>query len=1088
MSSGPLKFCLNNSLFFAILSLAVCFGCSDDEVGDPSDVDVDVGEPDVSEGEDVADVSSMDADTDGDADADAGEPTTGLQPVELDFDEHLPAPESGFVRAAQVESEDDLIDGEVAQGMMGDWILENDHGRFLVGLGERAIGPCSWDGNVIEAESLDDGEGQESVLGEICLLLNVGQTMRPDSIELIEDGSDGRAVVAVTGEVVPLDFLNIRNMITEIAPGLYDLIDIDPDRSFPVTITVYYALTPESHSLRVLTAFRNDGDEVEYFNVSHLILSGSTGSFFNPMSSRQGWGYEAIGMDNMEADPVSFIGYFSRHAGYAVVPDPDEEIDEALPSGGAMVAIAGVVGMMHGTTDLMGTLLANEQFLPNTEGYIGLEPGDIDTVGYRLYPADGSVSSASDLIYDDLGVETSTLRGRVVDHDGSAQAGVKVTPLLAGERAYTMSWTDADGEFAMNVPHGDWELRARDEGRLTQITDIEADGSDVELGDVELEEPAEVEVRIRTPDGEPTPARIVVDCASDCDELHQDSRERDPDFLPPRGWLKLVEVGVDGDAVLRLAAGDYEISVNRGMTWTTWPQDAGSAGGEVISVEAGEQRELDVEIAQVVDTTGLLSADFHIHAMASPDSSTPARARVLDFLAGGLDVMVSSDHDAVYDFQPDIDALGAGDHITSVVGNEITASNLGHINAFPLEREENSRRGGALDWSRQGGDHLTLQEVVDATREHPGEQVIQLNHPRMPLGAIGLMQADVLTGQSFADPELLRMPDDNVDEDTGDTGLWTDDFDAIEVYNGFSMSSFWSTFRWWLTMVGRGFSPTATAVSDTHGIYGSLGASPRSFVTVDEEFDTPATMNLEHFVERVRSGALVGTNGPLMRVEISNDNGDTAVLGEVLDASAGEATAEVTLEMPEWVEVDTLDVYMNVPADEIHGEPGEEISSAVEPTERISIDWTEEHRELVAEGDFEHHRLRQIVEVPFAVDVDSYVVFVARGLSGSNMRPVVSSGARPLAFSNPVYLDADGGGFDNPPLAELMMQRMEQPAEERFQGERARRVIIDHGDEVTPEALGRVIDALSCDHGLELDDEHSHEHEHGHSHDHGHHH
>ena len=1075
--------------------LGIGSGCSDEEadveradVGEDADTAGEsVGPQDVSDGDAQGSDTSTPHDTDSDSEGDDGgtvEPSQ-LTAVDIDFDASFDAAGDGFVRAAQVESEDDIIPGEVSQGVEGDWVLENDHGRYLVGLGNRVIGPCSWDGNVIDAEPFDqDGDSPGSVLGEICLLLNIGQTMRPQWAEVVEDGSDGRAVVAVTGEVGPLDFLNLRSMLTEMAPGLYDFIHLDPDRSPPLTITVYYVLTPDSRSLRVLTAFRNDGEDTEYFNATHLVLSGSTGSFFNPLSTRKGWGYNSLGVDNLEADPTSFVGYFAPHAGYAVVPDPVDHLEAELPAGGGMVAISGVVGIIHGATDLLRLLGATDAQLPNTDGYIGIEPGEVDTVGYRLYPADGSVSSASDIIFSDLGVETSTVRGRVVDAQGEPLSDVQVTPLKEGDRAFTMSRSDEDGQFSMNLPHGEWEIRARNEGQLTQLFDVETSGADVELGEIALQDPAEVEVRVRTPDGEPVPARIVVACSDACGERRPTSRERDQTFVAPRGWLQIVEVGIDGNATLRLFEGEYRISVNRGMTWTTWPQDAVDTGGTLIDVSAGDQEQLDVEIAEVVDTSGMLSADFHIHAMASPDSSTGDRERVRDFLAGGLDVMVSSDHDAVVDFQPTIDALGVGDHITSVVGNEITAANLGHINAFPLEYDPQARRGGPLDWSGDGGYHLTLQELADATRSNPGEQVIQLNHPRAPAGTIGVLQADVLTGQSFADPDLLRMSDANVDEETGDTGLWSDDFDAIEVYNGFSMNNFWDSFRWWLTMVGRGFSPTATAVTDTHGIYGSLGASPRSFVLVDEDSDTPATMDLENFVAQIRSGALLGTSGPMMHVLLRNHDDEGATMGQTLDVSGGTATAQITLEMPEWIDVDTLDVYVNIPADELQGEPGESITDPVEPTQRIQVEWEDEHRELVAEGNYEHHRLRQTVEIELEVESDSYVVFLARGLNGRDMLPVVSNSGQPLAFSNPVFLDADGGGYDTPPLMQARLQQLAITASERGLDGSPSRAIIETADDVTEENLGRLLEELQCEHGFTADDGHHHDHG-SHGHDHG---
>src|SRR5690606_8369532 len=101
-------------------------------------------------------------------------------------------------------------------------------------------------------------------------------------------------------------------------------------------------------------------------------------------------------------------------------------------------------------------------------------------------------------------------------------------------------------------------------------------------------------------------------------------------------------------------------------------------------------------------------------------------------------------------------------------------------------------------------------------------------------GYIGGMKADVLRGLSFTDREMIRLDPMDVDPETGDTGIWSEDFTAIEVMNGTSINRFWGVARWWLTMVGRGFTPTATAVTDTHRLYGDLGGSPRTWVFVPE--------------------------------------------------------------------------------------------------------------------------------------------------------------------------------------------------------------------------------------------------------------
>jgi|GEM_PF-971156 len=1011
-------------------------------------------------------------------------PPVGTDRVVLDLDTAFHPPGTGFVRARQAQSAEDLIPGEVAQGLPGDYLLENAHGRYLIGFGHRAVGACSWNGNPIETELISGGTSTGSVLGEICFLLNISQTVRPEHLEVIEDGSSGRAVIAVTGRVVPLDFLNLTTTVNSFAPGLADLLDFDPERPLPFRVTFYYVLHPESRSLRVLTALRNDGVADEYFVAVQLMLSGSTGGYFSPLGAKKGWGHNSLGPSNLVADPISFIGYFARHAGYAILPDPDpgltDGLGDVLPAGAGMVAISGVVALAYSVTDVLPLVLTSQADWPTTQGMQHVPLNGVHTIGYRLYPSDGSVATAADLIYQDLGVETTAISGRVVDHTGAPSAGVRVSALKDGVRSFNMAWTDADGAFAMRVPRGTYTLRLRDDDVPTTIATVEATEATLALGDVAVIQPATLIISVQTPDGAPTPARVVIACAAACPALVYSSLERDSIFQAPGGWYRLIEVGVDGQATVALPPGEFRVAVNRGMTWSTWPADLNATGGEAITAIAGETVSLIAEIAKVVDTSGALGADFHVHAMASPDSQVSNRARVLDLMAGGLDVIVSTDHDAIADFAPAIAELGAGAQITSIVGCEITTSGLGHVNAFPLEPDPTARRGGPIDWSGDSEYHLSLEQLVDEIRAHPGEQVVQLNHPSTPMGAIGLLGVDVLTGQSFTVAEALRMAPTTPDPITGDTGLWSEGFDALELYNGFGVDDFWRYFRWSLAMIGRGFSPTGTAVTDTHGIYGSLGASPRSFVFVDEGADSPATLDVGHLVDRIRGGALIGTNGPFMRVEVQNTSGERAGLGDTLRVVDGTAVLRVKLEMPVWIDVDTVDVYINMPAEGLIGAPGVGLTTPLEPTTSVPVAWTADHRTLVAEGQTTHHRLRQVVDVPLTVTADSYVVVVAHGRVARTMRLVVGGSPAPMAFSNPIFIDTDGNGYDNPPLAAARAARLAGAGDKRLRQaeiDKAQRdrIIIPEGSRPTVEDLARLIDALSCKHGVE-DAPHHHDH------------
>jgi hypothetical protein len=980
------------------------------------------------------------------------------------------------VSVYRVESEDQLAPGPAVESRVGDWVLENSRVKLFVEGADRAMSPCPYGGNIVDAQyKRADGTWTDDVTGEICLMVNVGQTFAPEDFDVLHDGSDGGpAVLAVSGRLELLDFLNITSMADDYAPGILDNVALKPDDIIPARLTRYIILHPGDTGVHVVTALENTSEERENMAVGHLMRGGAHGHYFNPLSSLRGWGYRSLGTDNLEGEVLPFVAYSGEEGGYAYLPKPVERLRASagdLPRGGSQVSISGVTVSLMGRDNVLNTLLAQEQYLDELQGLLHLEPREVGVIEHWEYFGDGKLNSMVDPIYDQLAVDRGIVRGTVSDTSGEPVEGALVTAINADNRGMNQTRTDANGEYAMTVPAGDYTLRGRLAARVSEadpsIT-ITHDGEGT--ADLTLKDAASIELTVSTPDGNPTPARVMVLCVNQCPDMPT-SQERDVtlDSLP-ENVSRIVSVGVDGQASIEVPAGDYRVVVTRGMEWSIWPNDARDDGGELVELSQGESVSLGAEIARVVDTTGAISADFHVHGVTSPDSIVRKHNRVTNFMGEGVDVLISTDHDFISDYQPEIDRQGAGSEITSVVGAEITTPHLGHFNAFPLVRDPTHRRGGALDWARGVDFDMTPAEIFRWVDEQDGDSananVKQINHPG---STIPPLQADVLRGITLADPETKRLDPDLAGQGGQDTGLWSDGFSAIEMMNGHSKDKVWTIMRWWLQMVSRGFSPTATAVTDTHKLYSDLGGAPRTFVFVGEDHDTPQTFDEQVFAEAANTNRAIGSSGPFFRVELENSSGDTATLGETLSAADGEVTARVTVDVPEWMSADTIDVYTNLPADDIMTAPGEEKSEPIAPTSSHPIGFEQSDLVEVAAGEASHKHWTKTVEIPLTFTEDAYVVVIVRG--SGHMWPVVpNTGANPFAFSNPVFVDADGGGYDNPPLADLaqtplepMMLRQGQP--DPFDGD------------LTPEELGELIEKHGHDHG----------HTHGHSHDgHGH--
>lgn len=231
---------------------------------------------------------------------------------------------------------------------------------------------------------------------------------------------------------------------------------------------------------------------------------------------------------------------------------------------------------------------------------------------------------------------------------------------------------------------------------------------------------------------------------------------------PGGGQVNVIYTDAKGKALVDVKPGTYTATISRGPEYTI--RQVAS-----VTISSGATTDLGIRtIKRVVDTTGYLSADFHIHSARSLDSSAPLEARVRSFAGEGLEVMVSTDHDINTDFAPAIKKLKLQPFVTSIVGTEVTpsvpnppylANAWGHINAWPSIYDPNLRRAGAVE-----DESVSANVIYDRLRAQSnfqcvgggknglactsnancpggacldvGEQVVQLNHPRAGIGGV----------------------------------------------------------------------------------------------------------------------------------------------------------------------------------------------------------------------------------------------------------------------------------------------------------------------------------------------------------------
>jgi hypothetical protein len=292
-----------------------------------------------------------------------------------------------------------------------------------------------------------------------------------------------------------------------------------------------------------------------------------------------------------------------------------------------------------------------------------------------------------------------------------------------------------DGDFSAALEPGDYLVFARDRLRAPsapqRVRIVKGETANVVIA---LERPGELLVRVTDESGRPMPGKVTLgrclpECvrSADCAARHYcdpGQRRCFPNDVKAAGALKSYEscgpdacrcdagsaldvalgdplnpdhilatafAGPDGVARLRARPGDYEVIVSRGPEF--------DVARRQVTLDPRRPSEAQAMLRRVVDTRGWISADFHVHGMFSHDSNVTHERRVLSMMGEGVELVSSSDHDAIVDFAPTVRALGAQRFIQTQIGLETTTVEMGHFLGHPLRFNELATfRNGAFDW------------------------------------------------------------------------------------------------------------------------------------------------------------------------------------------------------------------------------------------------------------------------------------------------------------------------------------------------------------------------------------------------------
>lgn len=969
----------------------------------------------------------------------------------------------------------DCVRGPQSRCRANDYLLENDRIRVVVqDLGRDLFGIGQFGGQIIDAD-LNRGNHalERDSFEEWTTSINIEGVAHYTNLTIINDGSDGQAaVLRATGVDDLLDFLNPSATVASFGFNLPATVD---DQDIPVEVQTDYILEPGANYVRVKTTVTNTGGSpFSIFFGEYLNGSGQLNTF-QPVN---GFGGPLVTAPCpvTASNPCNFVAY----AGYGTGAGVSYGYVHDVPGSSTFTTSGVTVPLLGQNVALALVGVSGANFPLQASGF----PGDAISFDRWLVVGDGTVSSVTDTRNQIQTVGTGTIAGTVT-LGGNPVAGAQVAvlgslagseaPALTGKNVLTQAVTDGAGQYSLTVAPGAYTVEAAIDG-----VPYEGGGSTPQAHaanvaayatttvDMALPATGALRVLVTNEIGDPIPAKAsVVGFDPSPDPGNAQTvliintstsvfSNRGPD-RSPFGLTDVIMIDPTGDSgTVVLEPGSYQVVVSRGPEYSISAQN--------ITITAGSTTTVNAEIARVVDTTGFVGSDFHVHSKDSPDSQVARHDRVVTMLAEGVDFFASTDHDFRSSFTPDIAAIpGASSLVATVTGEEITPFDYGHFIGWPLVIDPARVSGGALDFggaAPDGQDFPSLGNyslspadiIAVAHGDAPGaNNTVQINHIHSHFGLDGGSGLAIDTGvsppQSAVPPSARRL-------DPGISNLFSDTFDALEIWIGDDRGQVYTNFLGqnagdWMNLLNQGYRRTGIADSDTHDRITGVAGLPRNFVASPTDSPSGLAAIADTLSLNVNNGRSFGSNGPIVRVRATAPSTAEEARLELgypteITSTDGEVDVQVDIQSPAWAEFDRVEFYVNSTttcSSSVKAAGTQPPSNVTVKRYAITPDFVQ-----TAPADFTvasdevldgHFRLEASTSLTLNLTQDSWIVVMVKGTDGISkpLFPVVPNslkkatnttlanltdgnlgedGMTALAFTNPIYVDVGGDGWTAP--------------------------------------------------------------------------
>lgn len=830
-------------------------------------------------------------------------------------------PQAAF--AGAVTSADQLVTGPASTGMVGDYFLANDKARFIISAPTRVIGVIPQGGNVIDAALIDSAGEQlnEDHFGELAMIYALGRTCEHQRVEVVRDGKKGGvAALRAIGVSANDDFLNLRGAGLPVDPT------VDPTFEDGVLCATTYVLAPGSSSLEVYhTLFNPTEDRVKGPLGTIADTGGNTEAWGN------GRGFERAGVEALTSpatSPIDYVVYQAPGVSYGIIPRHNDA--SGAPTVNTSVLIAGVSIFLLGVDQLLDILDRDLDFLilePHrglTRAYdlaVGVDASTVtdlyrrtkalaqrDVAGRVQWSVGGPTKGARVGVYEDLNSDG------MLDNNPDG----KLDPIV------TYFDVAADGSFAGKVPdQGNLLVRA-------EVKDVGRSPAAPASTTVMLTVPSPIQVDYDVVDlatNAPIPARLLVIGQHPAlpDLRVHETYDRIAGVVQ-----SLHTVGDGSDPVLELpAGGTYRIFASRGTEWSVADAKVSGQPGAPIKLALSHvapapgyfNTEWHVHQVGSPDSPVLseerlrsaASAGVEMFAITDHDFVTDLQPLVrklgleqtLRALPGIEVTPFAYGHFNAWPLKPLDDSPNRG-------AIDWARGALGDLAMMPREIFEGMRSRGArmvqINHPRGSG-FSQFQSFFDRAN-----LVYNYN--------LRTISGDY--SRAAIPNEVLRLPEESLWDDKFNAlevwnGFGTSDSDGDGVIE---LTSLDRVLRDWFNMLSLGLFVTPTGNSDTHTTVSDPMGMPRTYVRVSN--DSSAVLDTDAAVEDVLAtlagqtstgGAvardIIVTDGPMLTVTVNGQPAIGRVVPGTTTGSDSQVTLTVSVTSPEWADFDTIEVFAN---------------------------------------------------------------------------------------------------------------------------------------------------------------------------------